>query len=387
MAASGFRSGMGKLTLSITGRYLLPAVLVGAAFLWFSVCQAYHHSYWRGTVYRAQSVELALLHRTLPTALSQLIIASRDDLIQKLLNSNPGMFWLVVTDPTGKSILYTTKGGQETSNVMAREERSIELTPKLLAQIPERYDLLCDPPPMLASADEPADNAKLTAQGTDSPEKSASRKVLGRIYYLRTNPPALSTELSDLLSGRWAYARDTGRGYLFITLSVMAAALLILVNFANRRRTLEFKQKQIARLDRELLIRRKALEHLTMELRSQKERKVWLEQEADHSLDQARHLKSNLDRLRDSFNHPAIAPLLNLRDHLEAKTDAVAAAPQNILDEIESTIPRLTKSAKTLQSQATKLNEYCQNLEEKLAELERLTQEAHDHSDSIRKQS
>jgi len=68
-----------------------------------------------------------MLHHTLPKTLSQLIIAGRSDLIQDVLDSTYGLFGIVVTDPSGQSLLY------QTSKIYHRGSWQDKLSPDALA--------------------------------------------------------------------------------------------------------------------------------------------------------------------------------------------------------------------------------------------------------------
>ena len=54
-----------------------------------------HEDYWNGTIKRVQTVDFNLLANTLPTKLSQTLMAQDAQEIQRTLDSNYGLFGLV----------------------------------------------------------------------------------------------------------------------------------------------------------------------------------------------------------------------------------------------------------------------------------------------------
>jgi hypothetical protein len=363
---------MDTFFLAIKGRVFLLLVFLAGSLAWYSMCSAYHESYWDGTMRRPQIVDFNLLHHSLPITLSQLIIANRDDLIQKVLDSSFGLFGLAVTDPTGKSILYVTNQSYRGS-----ESWQKHITPDDLAHSQEPYDLLMDPPPIgpgyIHSSPQ---NSEATGTGV-----SFKGKVLGRIYYLRNLPPTLLQDFLSFFQGGFWDLSGPKRGYLFITLATVGFSFVVFLFVLLRQRSVELRQQHIEHVDRELQIRKKALEHLSVELTTQRARKSWLEKEADQSYKYAMSLKRSLERLRDAFT-PAYVQTKSFRSiESSIMVRPPVHAPSTILEEIESMIPQLTNSARTLKSQAGVLNEYCSTLEGRLFELERLTEEIYDERD------
>src|SRR4029453_19542887 len=133
---------MNQFLLSLKKRILLPLVVLLALIIWVVLCQLHYTSYWAGTIHRVQTADFNLLHHTLPPALSQLILAGRDDLIQETLDSSYGLFGLAVTNASGQAILYSTK------KVYHRRSWQNLATPEQLGNIDEPFDLLTDPPPL-----------------------------------------------------------------------------------------------------------------------------------------------------------------------------------------------------------------------------------------------
>jgi len=355
---------MDKFLLAIKKRFLLPVVFLIGFAIWYFICQAYHDSYWGGTIHRVQTVDFNMLHHTLPTTLSHDIVANRDDLIQKVLDSNYGLFGLVVTDPTGESILY------KTNKVYHRESWQKHISPEELASSDEPYDLLTDPPLL------DPQHVHITPRSDKAADKTPYKhgRVLGRIYYVREMEPSLAEDIGSFLTTGFFEMSGAKRGYLFITTSVLELMAVALLLIWLRRRGIALKQQEIEHVKRELDIRKKALEHLNSELSAQKARKSWLEKEADTSYKRALALKQRLETLKDAIT-PSFAQKVAAGPDSGIKVRPPMHPSSLILEEIESIIPDLTTSAGTLKSQASMLHDYCAILEQKQSEMQRFVQE------------
>ncbi len=282
---------MDDLILSLKKRVLIPTVIFVGMITWFILCQAFYHSYWEGTLYRVQTVDFNLLHHFLPSTLSQLIIADRDDLIQKALDANYGVFGMVITDASGHSILYAT------SRIARSKNAALILNPEVLSQESEPPDWLADPPPLEPQWQHDSANTFAARKLSSKP----AGKILGKVYYLRQEQPTLGQDLFSFFSTCFYDLSGPKRGYLVISLFTFGFGLVVILLIWLRRRALELKQQELEHLSRELSLKKRALEQLSNELTGQKARKFWLEQEADESYRRALSLKSALELLRDSM--------------------------------------------------------------------------------------
>lgn len=363
---------MEKILLSTKKRILLPAVFVAGIVLWLVLCHENYKNYWLGTVYRAQTTDFNLLHHTLPSTLSQLIIADRDDLIQKVLDSNFGLFGLVVTDPTDETVLYRTN--------KIKRGPFWRTAPEDLSRInkQEPYDLLTVPPPLAPVWEHASPRASIASRSHSSQTEQAA-KVLGHLYYVRPEPPPFLEDLTSFLFGGLLSSSGARRGYFYITLTTFAFGASVLLLIWLRQRGLEMKQSQLEFVQRELEIRKKALEHLAAELTTQKARKSWLEKEADVSYRRALVLRESLERLKNALSlvgAPVSARSSSAEDRGSSKGRA-GHPPSALLEEIEQLIPALNDNAATLKSQASLLNDYCAILEQRQAELKRIVDQAY----------
>jgi hypothetical protein len=363
---------MDKFFLSINNRILLPVVFLGGIIVWFFLCEAHYQSYWNATIYRVQTTDFNLLHHTLPTTLSELIIAGRDDEVQNVLDSTYGIFGLVVTDPSGESILY------KTNKVYHRQSWQSKATPEGLSEEGknEPFDLLTDPPPL-----EPVwqhESPRAQAAVRDNTAVSAGGRVIGHLYYVRPDPPPFLEDLGGFITTNPGELSGAKRGYLFITLTTIGFGLVVILLVMLRQRMVEMRQIERDHTQRELDIRKKALENLSTELIAQKSRKTWLEREADESYKRALSLKQSLEKLRDSL------ALVNANNNggqgaqnpHAIKIRPAVHPPSALLEEIEQLIPALTDNAGSLKSQATLLHDYCAILEQRQTEMRTIVEHA-----------
>lgn len=359
---------MDQILLSLKKRVVVPLIVAAGCCAWLILCHAHYKSYWFGTIYRVQTTDFNLMHHVLPQTLSQMIIAGRVDLIQEALDSSFGLFGLVITDPSGKTVLW------KTGKVYHRESWHYKATPSLLKLEDEPFDLLTNPvelEPLYAHASPRSMQAKQLRQ--------PKGQVLGRLYYLRADPPAFWTDIKNFVTGGFWEVSGAKRGYLYVSLSVIAFCLVILLVFWLRRRSIELKQQELEHAERELEIRRKALEHLSNELAAQRSRKVWLEKEADQAYRRSLRLKQSLEKLRDSI----LGVPSSMHDgstsggNQPLRVRPPAHPSSSILEEIESILPGLNENAKVLRHQAGVLHDYCSTLEQRQQEMQRIVDNAY----------
>ena len=101
-----------KFLLSIKKRFLVPAIVLSGIGVWLSICHVHYQSYWLGTIYRVQTADFNMLHHTMPAVLSDMILADRDDLVQRTLDSTYGLFGLMNA--------WVLRGYKETPQEMAQ---------------------------------------------------------------------------------------------------------------------------------------------------------------------------------------------------------------------------------------------------------------------------
>jgi len=141
-----------------------------------------HQGYWHGTIFRVQTVDFNMLSHMAPTKLSQVLWSGDREELQRTLDSNYGLFGMVVTDCTSTTaecpnqiILQSTN-----SNFTWKQQLTVES----LAGQP--YDLLRYPPPNVTESG--FDNSRDTTW--DSTGRTNRGRVIGRVYYVRGIPPS-----------------------------------------------------------------------------------------------------------------------------------------------------------------------------------------------------
>jgi hypothetical protein len=219
---------MDKLLLSTKKRVLVPVIFIGAFVLWLFLCKANYDSYWNGTIYRVQTTDFNLLHHILPQTISELIIAGRDDLVENVLDSTYGLFGVVITDPSGQSILYQTS-----KTYLNRESWQDKAIPEALAEEAKKEppDLLTDPPPLepIWEHKSPRDAGPPHRSSFINAANVRGRRVLGYLYYIRPQPPSFTRDMTTWLgTGVWELS-GAKRGYFYITLCTIALSLVILL--------------------------------------------------------------------------------------------------------------------------------------------------------------
>jgi len=350
---------MNKLVLSIQKRFLIPAVIIIAVMLWLGFCRSHYESYWNGTIHRVQTVDFNILHHVLPTCLSQMILAGRDSDIQNVLNSNYGIFGIVVTDPSGQEILFRT------NNFYQKESWQPRLSVNFLQSVSEPYDLLTDPPPL---APQFVHNGPRMDQV--SKQSRPTGRVIGRLYYVRGVPPGFIEDLAGSVFSNWIEMRGSSRGYILLTLVMIGFASSFIVMVLWRQRVLQLREGELQSKEGELSLRRKALDHLNADIASQRKRKEWLEQESELAYQRALRIREALLKMKEDFFVPESVQFQ------QEEPDIVVRPPlhkaSSLIGEVEGLLPELTHNARVLRSQAEVWQTYCQQLESRQAELQRL---------------
>jgi hypothetical protein len=206
-----------------------------------------YHQYWNQTIFATQTVDFNLLSHTLPSKLSSSLIQGDTEELQRTLESNYGLFGLVVTDclteatdcPNQK-ILYTSQSSRHQKVKFALAD---------LSRCP--YDLLRDPPPLFVEQQYPSPYSwRPNATG-----KTNRGKIIGRVYYIRRVPPTFVEDYGDWLRNLFKL-RGSGRVYsltaaLFITGGFTSWIIIELV-FCSKRQQQKQLQQNAQRLKQQL---------------------------------------------------------------------------------------------------------------------------------------
>jgi predicted RNA binding protein YcfA (HicA-like mRNA interferase family) len=149
----------------------------------------HYNSYWHGTIFRVQTVDFNMLSHTLPGKLSYTLLQGNTGELQRTLDSNYGLFGLIVTDCKmaakdclSEQILYQSKSSHKWTK---------EISLATLSNHP--YDLLQSPPPLQAERQyaKPRDSKPIPTGRVNSGE------IIGRVYYVRGVPPTFIEDYND----------------------------------------------------------------------------------------------------------------------------------------------------------------------------------------------
>jgi hypothetical protein len=362
---------MDKLFLSVNTKALVALVIVVAVVSWVSLCQKHYDSYWNGTIRRVQTVDFNMLHHALPVTLSYLVLSGRADSVQQVLDSNFGIFGLIITDPKGENIVYKSEKVYKAKSW--QKELSIKTVKESqLGAECEHFDWLMNPPP---------DHAQYA---NDSPRQAGDRQiasppegqVIGRIYYIRQPPPPFFEDVAGAFGSNWFEMSGSKRGYILQTLNVVSFSLLVVLVLLWRKQVIAGKERELQVLEKELAIKRRALDTLSSDLTAQRKRKEWLENESERAYKRALRLKESLSKLKEAFffvESPGAAAAAQFNQ----LPGAISVRPPHdppsaVIEEIESLLPDLTNNAKILRSQAEVLQTYCSQLEMQQSEMQQI---------------
>ncbi len=186
-----------------------------------SICTIYYNNenYWNVTVKRIQTVDFNILANTLPSKLSTQLLNNDQKGLQETLDSNYGLFGIIVTDCKStksecpqQKIIYASKIIVKTA---ADGKQKLEIKKyQYLPSWAERFNdtdypakklngdflILRDPPPIKQEwkFDSPRSIQK-TLTG-----KQNYGNVIGRVYLLRGNSPSFQSELLSWWQNPWS---------------------------------------------------------------------------------------------------------------------------------------------------------------------------------------
>lgn len=189
-----------------------------------------HHKYWNGTIFAVQTVDFNILSHSLPTKLSIILEQGKKAEIQRTLDSNYGLFGLVVTDCKTIDVKCTNQKVLYSSKSKFRWQQRIQL--RNLSSYP--YDNLRNPPPVYAEGyfANTRDRQRLPTNRTNP------GTIIGRVYYIRNTPPTFIQDytrwLQNLSSLSGARATYTLTVALFLFAGIAAWAILEQVLYRKR---------------------------------------------------------------------------------------------------------------------------------------------------------
>ncbi len=229
-----------------------------------------YNNYWHGTIFAVQTVDFNMLSHTLPVKLSYTLLQGNIGELQRTLDSNYGLFGLIVTDCKmatkdclSQQILYQSKSSQKWTK---------EISLATLSNHP--YDLLQSPPPVQAERQyaKPRDSKPIPTGRVNSGE------IIGRVYYVRGVPPTFIEDYNKWIKEPF---KVTGSRTLYTLtfalffLGGLSAWIIIEVVLSAKRNEQHLAQQQREQLQREIQQIKLQLEEKsqqTIELIDQRER-------------------------------------------------------------------------------------------------------------------
>lgn len=230
----------------------------------------HYNNYWHGTIFRVQTVDFNMLSHTLPVKLSYTLLQGNIGELQRTLDSNYGLFGLIVTDCKistkdclSEQILYQSKSSQKWKK---------EISLATLSNHP--YDLLQNPPPLQTERQyAKPDDSKPIPTG-----KVNSGEIIGRVYYVRGVPPTFIEDYNNWIKNPF---KRTGSRTLYTStfalffVSSLSAWIIIELVLSAKRNEQNLAQQQREQLQREIQQIKLQLEEKnqqTIELIDQRER-------------------------------------------------------------------------------------------------------------------
>jgi len=207
----------------------------------------HYNNYWHGTIFRVQTVDFNMLSHTLPVKLSYTLLQGNIGELQRTLDSNYGLFGLIVTDCKmatkdclSEQILYQSKSSHKWTK---------EISLATLSNHP--YDLLQNPPPLQTERQyAKPDDSKAIPTG-----KVNSGEIIGRVYYVRGVPPTFIEDYNNWIKNPF---KRTGSRTLYTStfalffVSSLSAWIIIELVLSAKRNEQHLAQQQREQLQWEI---------------------------------------------------------------------------------------------------------------------------------------
>ena len=230
----------------------------------------HYNNYWHGTIFRVQTVDFNMLSHTLPVKLSYTLLQGNIGELQRTLDSNYGLFGLIVTDCKmatkdclSEQIIYQSKSSHKWTK---------EISLATLSNHP--YDLLQNPPPLQTERQyAKPDDSKPIPTG-----KVNSGEIIARVYYVRGVPPTFIEDYNNWIKNPF---KRTGSRTLYTStfalffVSSLSAWIIIELVLSAKRNEQHLAQQQREQLQREIQqikLQLKEKNQQTIELIDQRER-------------------------------------------------------------------------------------------------------------------
>jgi hypothetical protein len=334
-----------------------------------SLCVIYltHKNYWEVTIYRVQTVDFNILSNVLPSKLSTQLLTNDRKGIQATLDSNYGLFGMIVTDcksdridcPQQKITYASTTTVQTTSDgkqKLVPESGYPEIWAKKFAEVDKPAQLLSgdflllrDPIPNKPEWKfKDAHDTKSVPSGLQN-----SGKIIGRVYLLRGNPPLFTAEIQRWLQNPWKISRTT-----LIYNAIAGSALLtgIIVWLLSELAYFSRRKAGLIKLKAETQIRQAAEVKLDAEIQIRQAAEVKLDAEIQIRQATERVLIANQIASEAKANALAIKAAADIIQKSEFKTQQEKLDAQDRADKADTKAREAEVKAEQVASQLQEFN-------------------------------
>lgn len=350
-----------------------------------------YRGYWHGTVLRAETVNFNILAHTLPNRLSEALI--RQDLadIDRVINSHYGLFSIVVTD------CQTADKSCPNQKILAQSRPYYPWQKALTAAdlATALFSTLRDPVPRYPEWQFVQPHAiEPTASGLEN-----EGKIIGRVYFVRNQPPTFWQDQMSWLRGDWHTLGFTSRGY---TLSLLVFSVTGLAMWVYTERSLERKRHQrdqaLAEYQSLLKEATRLRSRLREQLRLNQTLKTQYEEQLKVAKEEGQNLHDQINQLQQEGQLQE-QELRSLQQNLESlQTELLESqrdqqAIQSEIQQLQQTIADKEAELRTINDtraeislEAEQARQKAQDLERHLAQLAEEKQTAEELSLSLQEQ-
>ncbi|WP_434222072.1 type II toxin-antitoxin system HicA family toxin [Limnospira platensis CENA597] len=397
---------LGKVNVKIALLMLGRLSIISVISLVMATINNYgnHKNYWERTIFATQTVDFNILSHTLPTKLSLALLEGETEELQRTLDSNYGLFGLVVTncesaiaDCPEQEILYYSN-----SRRLGKEGFKVENLTN------EPYDLLRDPPPLFAER-----KYKRRYQPEADPTGMVNRgEIIGRVYYVRRVPPTFAESYAKWARGLLRFQHSPSIFSLTAGIFLAGGAVVwLLIEFVLYRKRRERKQlleearnireelqQKVKQNEALIAVREKGREELEDYRREQQsiatELKIAIadyEQKIVDFQHQQDDSQTSLQELRNQLAW-AVEYQVEAQEEIDRRSEAIANL-ENCLNsqnreqqEMTRTLEKWQRQLQETEDREKRTNEQIVSLNQKIAELTREYDQAIQQSADLQSQ-
>lgn len=370
----------GKIALQMLGRLSMISVIS----LVMATINNYgnHKNYWDRTIFATQTVDFNILSHTLPTKLSLALLEGETEELQRTLDSNYGLFGLVLTncesaiaDCPEQEILYYSNFRR-----LGKEGFKVENLTN------EPYDLLRDPPPLFAER-----KYKRRYQPEADPTGMVNRgEIIGRVYYVRRVPPTFAESYAKWARGLLRFQHSPSIFSLTAGIFLAGGAVVwLLIEFVLYRKRREKKQlleearnireeleQKVKQNEALIAVREKGREELEDYQREQQSIATELKIAIADYEQKIADSQSNLQELRNQLAW-AVEYQVEAQEEIDRRSEAFADLQKDLdsqereKQEMTRTLEKFQHQLQETQEREGKTNQQIVSLNQKIVELRR----------------